>query len=347
MITIAVTGGAGYIGSHTCKALARSGFRPVVIDNMSRGHPWAVKWGPCELGDIRDQAFLDSVFAKWKPESVIHFAALAEVGESVQHPDIYYNNNVVGTLSLLDRMRAHGIGTVVLSSTCSIFGQVEEVPVHETVPVKPINPYGASKAMIEQVLRDYGRSYGLRSAALRYFNAAGADPDGELGEAHDPESHLIPLAIGAALGRRPPLKVYGDDYPTTDGTCVRDYVHVADLADAHIRALKWLDRCDGFEPFNLGNDKGYSVRQVIAAVERVSGRSVPRIQADRRPGDPPELFADSRKAREALAWQPAMPSLDDIVRTAWNWHSSTELNGERKRQDPSTKSSEGATILAS
>jgi UDP-glucose-4-epimerase GalE len=321
MLTVAVTGGAGYIGSHTCKALAAVGIRPIVIDNMSYGHRWAVKWGPLEEGDIRDPAFLDAVFAKWKPSAVIHFAGLIQVGESVQRPDLYYDSNVRGTLTLLDRMRANGIGRIVFSSTCAIFGLPDRMPLHEDLPFAPINPYGASKAMVEQLLRDYSHAFGLRAVALRYFNAAGADPDGQIGEAHDPESHLIPLTIEVALGTRPHLSIFGADYPSPDGTCIRDYVHVNDLADAHVRALTWLDQNDGFAAFNLGNGSGYTVRQVIDSVERVSGKPVPAVISARRPGDPPALVADSAKAASGLGWRPAMPGLDDIVRSAWNWHS--------------------------
>ena len=320
MTVIAVAGGAGYIGSHTCQALAKAGFQPVVIDNLSCGHDWAVKWGPLEQGDIRDGEFLDRVFAKWRPAAVIHFAGLIQVGESVKKPDIYYDNNVVGTLTLLDRMRANGVGRIVFSSTCAIFGMPERFPLDEDLPIAPINPYGASKAMIEQVLRDYVHAYGLRAAALRYFNAAGADPEGCTGEAHDPESHLIPLAIFAAQGRRPGLEVYGTDYQTADGTCVRDYIHVADLADAHLRAVDFIGREEGFHTFNLGNGAGYTVRQVIEAVERVSGKTVPVTYGDRRAGDAPALVADSAKAKSVLGWRPAMPALDDIVGTAWRWH---------------------------
>ena len=320
MKTIAVTGGAGYIGSHACKALASAGVQPVVIDNLSYGHEWAVKWGALERGDIRDGRFLDAVFARWQPQAVIHFAGLIQVGESVLRPDLYYDNNVLGTLVLLDRMRIHRVERIVFSSSCAIFGQPDRFPLDEELPIRPINPYGASKAMIEQVLGDYVRAYGWRAVALRYFNAAGADPDGELGEAHQPETHLIPLAIEAALGLRPPLRVFGDDYATPDGTCIRDYVHVGDLAEAHVRSLAWIEAQEGFGTFNLGNGAGYTVRQVIEAVERVSGRPVPTILSPRRAGDSPVLVADAGKARQTLGWRPALPALDDIVGTAWRWH---------------------------
>lgn len=320
MAVVFVTGGAGYIGSHTCKALAEAGDTPVVIDNMSNGHEWAVNWGPLERGDIRDAAFLSQVFRHHRPQSVIHFAGLIQVGESVRRPELYYDNNVVGTLTLLEAMRAHGVGCIVFSSTCAIFGQPEPMPLTEDLPHRPINPYGASKSFIEQLLRDYAAAHGLRSAALRYFNAAGADPSGRIGEAHEPESHLIPLAIAAAQGLRPALQVFGDDYDTADGTCIRDYVHVDDLADAHIRALAWLTGEAGHHTFNLGNGTGYSVRQVIDTVERVTGLTVPTIVAPRRAGDPPALVGDSTKARQVLGWQPRFAALDDIVESAWRWH---------------------------
>lgn len=319
--TIVVTGGAGYIGSHTCKALSKAGYNPVVVDNLSYGHSWAVKWGPLEHGDIRDKDFLDSVFSHYKPSAVIHFAGLIQVGESVLRPDIYYDNNVVGTMSLLDRMRAHDIGKIVFSSTCAIFGLPGLAQLHEDLPIAPINPYGASKAIVEQLLKDYSKAYGIRSAALRYFNAAGADFDGELGEAHNPETHLIPLAIAAALGQRPQLTIFGDDYPTRDGTCIRDYIHVDDLADAHLRAVRYLDDQEAFSTFNLGNGEGYSVLEIIDAVKKVSGKSVPSIVAQRRDGDAVTLVADSSKAKEVLGWKPAVPSLYDIVASAWRWHS--------------------------
>jgi len=320
MKVVIVTGGAGYIGSHTCKALADAGYSPVVVDNLSSGHEWAVKWGPLERGDIRDAAFLDGVFKKWAPHAVIHFAGLIQVGESVQRPDIYYDNNVVGTLVLLGSMRRHNVQRIVFSSTCAIFGLPEHSPLAENLPKNPINPYGASKAMVEQLLADHAHAYGLHAAALRYFNASGADPSGVIGEAHEPESHLIPIAIEVAQKRRAELQVFGDDYATPDGTCIRDYIHVADLADAHVRAVKWLDDHPGFSTFNLGNGCGYSVRDVIQMVEKVSGLPVPVRMADRRAGDPPELVADSRRAQEILGWRPATPSLEDIVATAWRWH---------------------------
>ncbi|HVI52537.1 MAG TPA: UDP-glucose 4-epimerase GalE [Candidatus Sulfotelmatobacter sp.] len=320
MKVVIVTGGAGYIGSHTCKALSESGFLPVVVDNMSSGHEWAVQWGPLERGDIRDSAFLDSVFQRWAPHAVVHFAGLIQVGESVSKPDIYYDNNVVGTLELLGAMRRNAVKRIVFSSTCAIFGLPETSPLDEHLPKNPINPYGASKAMVEQLLADHAKAFGLHAAALRYFNASGADPSGRIGEAHEPESHLIPIAIEVAQKRRAALQIYGDDYPTPDGTCVRDYIHVSDLAQAHLRALDWLESHSGFHAFNLGNGKGYSVNEVVKAVERVSGCEVPVIMSKRRDGDSPALVANSRQAQEILGWTPRIASLDDIVASAWNWH---------------------------
>jgi UDP-arabinose 4-epimerase len=320
MKSILITGGAGYIGSHACKAVSAAGYRPVVLDNMSYGHEWAVQWGPMEQGDIRDQGFVERVIDQWNVTAVIHFAGLIQVGESVVNPEIYYQHNVGGTLSLLAAMRTKGLEQIVFSSTCAIFGLPETVPLSEDLPQHPINPYGSSKAMVEQMLQDFGTAYGMRSTALRYFNASGSDPAARIGEAHEPESHLIPLAIGAARGQRPPLKIFGDDYPTPDGTCIRDYVHVDDLADAHVLALAWLIEHPGFNTFNLGNGAGYSVRQVIDTVQRVSGLSVPHTMGPRRIGDPPILVADSAKARDILGWHPKQASLEEVIGSAWRWH---------------------------
>jgi len=322
MAVVLVTGGGGYIGSHTCKALAQAGHVPVVVDNLVTGHDWAVRWGPFERGDIRDADFLDRVFERWTPSAVIHFAALSQVGESVIRPDLYYDNNVRGTIVLLDQARRHGVQRLVFSSTCAIFGQPAVCPIHEDLPVAPISPYGASKAMIERLLCDYGAAFGLRSVALRYFNAAGADPEGQVGEAHQPETHLIPIAIEVAQGKRAALQIFGDDYPTADGTCIRDYIHVNDLADAHVRALDYLEEHDGCTPFNLGSGSGYSVRQVVEAVGRAVGRPVRVKTVGRRPGDPPVLIADSRRSERDLGWRPHWTSLDDIVASAWRWHES-------------------------
>ncbi|MBA2453671.1 MAG: UDP-glucose 4-epimerase GalE [Chloroflexia bacterium] len=318
---ILVTGGAGYIGSHTAKALARAGHQPVVFDNLSFGHRWAVRWGPLVEGDLSDKALLRSVLETHEIDAVIHFAASAYVGESMQNPRKYFRNNVVNTLNLLDAMMDAKVKKIVFSSTCATYGDPQELPITERHPQKPVNPYGDSKLFVEQMLKWYGHAYGLHWTALRYFNAAGADPDGAIGENHTPETHLIPLAIQAAMGLRPYLEVFGTEYPTPDGSAVRDYVHVNDLADAHIRALgHLLDGGDNLA-LNLGTGNGYSVREVIATVERVSQKSVPVRLTLPRAGDPAELIADASEARRVLGWRPVFNDLESIVRSAWNWHS--------------------------
>lgn len=318
--TILVTGGAGYIGSHTCKALAAAGYQPVTLDNMVYGHEWAVRWGELVRGDILDGAALDALFAIHAPMAVIHFAAYAYVGESVTDPQKYYRNNVAGSLSLLEAMLRHGCRRIVFSSTCATYGEPLEIPIPENHSQYPVNPYGWSKLMIEQMLRDFDAAYGLRHVALRYFNAAGADPDGEVGEDHVPETHLIPLAVLAAQGKRGPLSIFGRDYPTPDGTAIRDYIHVADLAQAHVAALRFLLDQDRSEAFNLGTGSGQSVRNVVDMVQEVGGCEVPTLEAPRRAGDPPALVAVADKARAVLGWEPSLPLLRDIVQTAWNWH---------------------------
>jgi len=319
-IPILVTGGAGYVGAHACKALAKRGYRPIAYDNLVYGHEAAVKWGPLEIGDIADRARLDAVIAQYRPQALMHFAAFTYVGESVADPGKYYRNNVAGTLSLLEALRDHGIGKMVFSSTAAVYGTPDMVPIGEAAAKAPINPYGLSKWTSEQMIADFGAAHGLRSAVLRYFNAAGADPDGELGECHDPESHLIPLAMQAVTGDGPPLTLFGDDYPTPDGTCIRDYIHVADLANAHVQALEQLDHRDGAEVFNLGAGHGVSVREVLDAVGRAAGKPVPHSIGPRRAGDPAELVSDPGKANRELGWKPAMSDLDTIVDTAWAWH---------------------------
>ena len=319
-IPILVTGGAGYVGAHACKALAARGYRPIVFDNLVYGHEAAVKWGPLEVGDIADRARLDAVIAEHQPLAVMHFAAFTYVGESVADPGKYYRNNVAGTLSLLEAMRDHRIGKLVFSSTAATYGTPDAVPIPETAVKAPINPYGQSKWIAEQMIADFAVAHGLRSAALRYFNAAGADPDGEIGECHDPESHLIPLAMQAVTGDGPPLTLFGDDYPTPDGTCIRDYIHVSDLADAHVRALEQLDHRAGAEAFNLGTGKGASVREVLDVVGRVAGKPVPHSIGPRRAGDPAALVSDPAKAMRELGWHPHLSDLEDIVVNAWAWH---------------------------
>jgi UDP-glucose-4-epimerase GalE len=321
---ILVTGGAGYIGSHVCKQLAGAGYEPIVYDNMLRGHQWAVRWGPLEVGDLTDRVRLREVIQRYRPASVMHFAALAYVGESVSDPAIYYHNNIVGTLTLLEALRESSIRTLVFSSTCATYGIPVCVPITEAHPQEPINPYGLSKLMVERALRDYSAAYGLRSVSLRYFNAAGADPDGETGESHDPETHAIPLAIMAATGKGAPFRIFGTDYPTPDGSAVRDYTHVCDLAEAHLAALRCLLNGNATDAFNLGTGAGTSVLELLASVERVGGRAVPVVHSARRLGDPPLLVADARRAVEILGWQPRYRRIDDIVRTAWSWHCRAE-----------------------
>jgi UDP-arabinose 4-epimerase len=314
---VLVVGGAGYIGSHACKALARAGYLPVAYDNLSLGHAHAVKWGPLEVGDIADRARLDQAIAKHAPVAAMHFAAFAAVGESVAEPEKYYLNNVSATLVLLAALRAAKIRDFVFSSTCAVYGTPEAMPISEATPRNPVNPYGRTKLMVEHALEDYGRAYGLRWTALRYFNAAGADPDGEIGEEHEPETHLLPRAMFAALGRIPHLDVFGEDYPTADGTCVRDYVHVTDLARAHVSALARLAGGGAPSAFNLGTGRGHTVREAIAAVERASGARVPVRVGPRRPGDPPALVADPARARAELGFAPEFSDIDTIAATAW------------------------------
>jgi UDP-arabinose 4-epimerase len=317
--SVLVTGGAGYIGSHACKILALEGYQPVAFDNLSSGHKWAAKWGPLEIGDILDQTALDLAIEKHRPSACLHFAAFAYVGESVSNPGKYYRNNVAGSLTLMEALRDHGVDQFVLSSTCATYGVPGKVPIDETFPQMPINPYGASKLMVERMLADFHAAHQLRFVALRYFNAAGADPDVEIGEDHDPETHLIPLVLDAACGDREYITVFGTDYDTLDGTCVRDYIHVTDLARAHVLALRALEQGLAHRAFNLGNGQGYSVREVIASVERVTKRSVPVRFGERRHGDPARLISNSVRAASELGWKPHIQGLDDIISTAWEW----------------------------
>jgi UDP-arabinose 4-epimerase len=325
MKTILVTGGAGYIGSHACKALARAGYEPVVFDNFSTGHRWAVRWGPLVEGQIADRRLVRRTLEKYHVDAVMHFAANALVGESMEHPYKYLHDNAAHSLQLLEAMRETGVQRIVFSSTCATYGIPQQIPISERSAQAPVNPYGESKLFVERALSWYERSHGLAWVALRYFNAAGADADGEIGEDHEPETHLIPLVIQAALGLRPPVRILGTDYPTPDGTAVRDYIHVEDLVEAHIKALKYLDQGGESMAVNLGTGTGHSVREVIAAVERVSRRSVPVRTAARRAGDPAALLADNRRAGEVLSWKPRYTDLDAIVDTAWTWHASRSL----------------------
>ncbi len=325
---VLVVGGAGYIGSHTCLTLAEHGFTPIVYDNFSNGHREFVKWGPLEEGDVRDRARLAAIFRQYQPVGVMHFAALIEVGQSVKEPAAFYDTNVIGALSLIAEARAAGISAFVFSSTCATYGLPQRMPMDETHPQAPINPYGRTKWIVEQALGDLDRYGGFRSAILRYFNAAGADPEGRIGEWHEPETHAIPLLIDAALGRRPGFTVFGTDYDTRDGTCVRDYIHVLDLADAHVRALRYLMEGGASTAINLGTGTGVTVRELIGSVEDVSGAGFPVTFAGRREGDAPLLVADNARAKTVLGWEPRH-DLHAIVETAWNWHRRSNLLGAR------------------
>lgn len=313
---ILVAGGAGYIGSHMVRALLDAGYRTLTFDNLSSGHRDAVS-GDFMEGDLADRAALDRAFDRSPIDAVMIFAGSIQVGESVINPALYYRNNVSNVINLLDAALAHGIRRIVFSSTAAIFGEPQQIPIDEQHPSRPLNPYGRSKLMIEDILADYDRAYGLKSVCLRYFNAAGAHPNGDLGERHEPETHLIPIALEVALGMRPHLAIYGDDYDTPDGTCIRDYVHVADLCQAHLLALQTLREGSGSLKVNLGNGQGFSVREVVDAVQRVTGRSIPVQVCERRPGDPARLIADSRLAKKELGWKPQYVDLDEIVATAW------------------------------
>ncbi len=317
---ILVTGGAGYIGSHANKELTRAGYETVVLDNMSYGHPDFLKWGVFEEVDLGDLESIRNVFRKYEIEAVMHFAAFTYVGESVEDPQKYYLNNLRNTLNLLQVMNEFEVRKLVFSSTCATYGNPQKIPLTEDHPQNPINPYGQGKLMVEKVLKDYSSAYGLRYVSLRYFNAAGADPEGEVGERHDPETHLIPLILDAAMGKREDIKIFGTDYPTPDGTCIRDYIHVTDLADAHIKALKYLEAGGKSEVFNLGNGNGFSVREVIEEARKVTGKKIKATETERRPGDPPVLVGSSEKARKILKWQPEYDDLTKIISTAWEWH---------------------------
>jgi UDP-glucose 4-epimerase len=319
MQTVLVAGGAGYVGSHTCLRLAEAGFRPVAFDNLSNGHAEFVQWGPLEVGDIRDARRLDEVFAAHRPVAVLHFAALIEVGESVRNPSGFYENNVAGALNLIEAARRAGVNAFVFSSTCATYGDPRQVPMDERHPQAPLNPYGHSKLMVEQILNDLDRYAGFRSVALRYFNAAGADPEGRIGERHEPETHAIPLAIRAAMDAEHSFKIFGQDYETPDGTAIRDYIHVLDLADAHVLALQRLLAGGPSEAFNLGTGKGTSVKELLETIHWASGSNFEAQLAPRREGDAPILVADNRKAREVLGWSPRH-DLKSIVKSAWNWH---------------------------
>jgi UDP-glucose 4-epimerase len=317
---VLVTGGAGYIGSHAVCQLKRSGWEAVIFDNLVYGHRELAQGSELIVGDLQDNDLLSAVFSKHRFDAVMHFAAYAYVGESVQEPSKYYRNNVCATLNLLDAMREAEVKKIIFSSTCATYGEPKEVPIPESHPQDPINPYGASKLMVERILSDYQLAYGLEYVALRYFNASGADFSGEIGEDHTPETHLIPLVLDVALGRRKHITIYGTDYDTPDGTCIRDYIHVTDLADAHVLGLKHLAQGGKSDVFNLGNGNGFSVREVIETAKQVTGKPIAVLEGGKRAGDPAKLIGSAEKARRILKWQPQFPNLDQIISSAWKWH---------------------------
>ncbi len=321
--TILVTGGAGYIGSHAVLALNQAGYDVIVLDNLSYGHREIVEEVlkvKLIVGDISDRALLDEIFTTHKITAVMHFAAFIAVGESVSDPGKYYRNNVAGTLTLLEAMVAASINTFVFSSTCALYGIPKSIPLVEDHPQDPISPYATTKWMVERILSDFDKAYGLKSVCFRYFNAAGADPTGLLGEDHAPETHLIPLVLFAALGKLESVSIFGTDYPTRDGTCIRDYIHVTDLAQAHVLGLDYLLKEGDSDVFNLGNGSGFSVREVIETAKKVTGKEIQIVERDRRPGDPPVLVGSSDKAKKVLGWRPQYANLNDIVAHAWQWH---------------------------
>jgi UDP-arabinose 4-epimerase len=329
MASILVTGGAGYIGSHTCKALKLAGFNPVTYDNLTRGNPEAVQWGALEVGELADSTRLRGVFAQYQPAAVVHFAALAYVDESNKNPALYYQNNVEGTAALLDAMRECGVSKIVFSSSCTVYGTPTLVPVSEEMRYAPISPYGVTKMICERMLKECASAFPLSFIALRYFNAAGADPDGEIGECHVPETHAIPLLLDAAAGENKGFAIYGDDYPTADGTCVRDYIHVTDLADAHVKAVRALLNGVASTVFNLGTGRGWSVRELVDTVRKVTGCNFPVRVGARRPGDPPALIAAASRARDKLDWQPRYGDLSVQVEHAWSWRQGNSRTWKR------------------
>ncbi len=317
---VLVTGGAGYIGSHVCKALRRSGYLPVTYDDLSNGHRWAVRWGPFEHGGLEDAIRLDNVMRRHSPVAVIHLAGLIAAGESVTDPAIYYRTNVAGTLTLLSMMRRHRITRIVFSSSAAVYGEPQTALIGEDHPTVPINPYGAGKLVCERILHDFASAYALRALSLRYFNAVGADPEQEIGEAHRHETHLVPLVLDVAAGHRPTVAIYGTDYPTPDGSCIRDFVHVSDLAAAHVQGLAFLDQNEGAHAFNLGSGTGASVREVIDVARRVTGRPIMVEVRPRRAGDPAVLVADASRALHVFGWRPQYADLETQIDTAWQWH---------------------------
>ncbi|NBJ94038.1 UDP-glucose 4-epimerase GalE [Parablautia muri] len=323
-MAVLVCGGAGYIGSHVNKQLYKEGYETVVFDNLIYGHWEAVKWGHFIQGDLKNLDEIEAVFKEYNIEAVFHFAAFAYVGESVVKPEKYYYNNVTNTLNLLHVMKKYGCNKLIFSSTCATYGEPERVPITEEMKQNPINPYGASKLMVERIFQDYNKAYGLKFVVFRYFNAAGADPEGEIGESHTPETHLIPLVLDAASGKRRDIKVFGTDYATPDGSCIRDYIHVYDLATAHLLALHYLEEGKESNFFNLGNALGTSVLEVVKTVKKVTGRDFTVTLAERRAGDPARLVGSSEKAQKMLGWKPIYGDIDIIVEHAWKWHEKAE-----------------------
>jgi UDP-glucose 4-epimerase len=319
MSKILITGGAGYIGSHVTKLLKKQGYEVVVYDNLSTGHTWAVKEGKLIKGDLLDFSLLDGIFEHHKIKAVMHFAACAIVSESLKNPHKYFLNNVGGTLNLLKAMVKHNVKTLIFSSTCALYGIPKKIPIPENHPQNPITPYGESKLMIEKILNWYSKAGDLQYVSLRYFNAAGADVEGEIGEVHHPETHLIPNVLLTAIGKKPYVEIYGTSYSTPDGTCIRDYIHVLDLAEAHLLALQFLYERKKSEVFNLGNGKGYSVREVIKTAEKITRKKIPVVELEKREGDPPVLIASSEKIQKVLGWKPQHPSLEEIISSAWEW----------------------------
>lgn len=319
-MTVLVTGGAGYIGAHACKALADNGYTPIAYDNLASGHRWAVRFGPFAHGSITDTMRLVEVMTAYKVDTVVHFAALSTVGESATRPDLYWRINVAGTLALLDAMQIAGVGRIIFSSTCAIYGNPAQMPIVESTPTQPVNVYGQTKLAVERMLENHAAAYGIAVAAMRYFNAAGADPDGLIGEEHDPETHAIPLILQTAAGSRESFTIYGDDYDTRDGSCVRDYIHVSDLADAHVRALTALEPGQ-VRAFNLGSGQGFTVKEVVGVARQITGRPISTIVGSRRDGDAPVLTADCSLAQQALGWTPWRSDLGVMIDTAWRWMS--------------------------
>ena len=317
---VLVTGGAGYIGSHACKVLAQSGYVPVTYDNLSTGWKDAVKFGPFERGDLNDRENLDRVFQQYKPVAVMHFAAFSQVGEAMEQPGKYWRNNVLGSLTLIEAAAENGCLDFVFSSTCATYGDQDNVVLDEYSIQKPTNAYGASKRAIEDILTDFGHSHGLNSVVFRYFNVAGADPDGEVGEFHQPETHLVPIILEVIQGKRPSLTIFGDDYDTPDGTCIRDYVHVMDLVDAHVLGLKWLADKKGSRVFNLGTGNGFSVREVVDSSSQITNQKVTTVDGSRRAGDCTKLVSGSSRAKEELGWNPTRSNLKTMISDAWRWH---------------------------